>query len=318
MRVCYDIQTHRDPEQITRLVRTLLTESPNAVVHISHDRRGPELDETALRAYGDVVVELADGGYGDISHVDRHMQAINWVLDHRPDVDWLVNLTGQDYPIVPIATIERELGESQADAFLEFHPGFGEGSRWPAHRVRSRYYFRHRRIGSLTPKWRNRLHPLQALNFAQPLVRFHVAYGVMIGWRTRTPFSETFQVYGGSAFMSLRRPVFEYLRDFAAERPEIMEYFRHTLSPVEAVFPTILANSGKFRLVNDCKRYFDFRNSTFNHPKLLTREDLPSAYASGAHFARKIDLTSDADIFDVIDAHRDTLRDPLFGVPHGS
>ncbi len=103
MRVCYDIQTHRDPDQISRLVRTLLTESPGAVVHISHDRRGPALDERALQAYGDVVVELADGGYGDFSHVERHMQAIAWVLDHRPDVDWLVNLTGQDYPIVPIA-----------------------------------------------------------------------------------------------------------------------------------------------------------------------------------------------------------------------
>jgi len=100
MRVCYDIQTHRDPEQIERLVRTLLRESPGAVVHISHDRRGPVLDERGLQAYGDVVVELADGGYGDYSHVDRHMQAITWVLEHRPDVDWLVNITGQDYPIV--------------------------------------------------------------------------------------------------------------------------------------------------------------------------------------------------------------------------
>jgi hypothetical protein len=307
MRVCYDIQTHRDPEQISRLVRTLLSESPGAVVHISHDRRGPELDEHALQAYGDVVVESADGGYGDFSHVDRHMQAINWVLEHRPDVDWLVNITGQDYPIVPITAVEHELASSDADAFLEFHPGFGEGSRWPAHRVRSRYYFQHRRVKSLTPKWRNRLHPLQALNFAQPLVRFHVAYGVMLGRRARTPFSATFPVYGGSAFMSLRRPVLEYLRDFYIEHPDIMEYFRHTLSPVEAVFPTVLANAGKFTLVNDCKRYFDFRGSSFNHPKLLTRDDLPLAYASGAHFARKIDF-SDPSIFDVIDEHRDALR----------
>ncbi len=108
--------------------------------------------------------------------------------------------------------------------------------------------------------------------------------------------------------MSLRRPVLEYLRAFYIERPEIMEYFRHTLSPVEAVFPTILANSGKFVLVNDCKRYFDFRGSSFNHPKLLSRDDLPRAYASGAHFARKLDATSDAGIFDLIDEHRDTLR----------
>jgi hypothetical protein len=308
MKVCYDIQTHRDPEQVTRLVRVLLAGSPDAVVHISHDQRGPALDIETLHRLGDVVITPAAGGYADFSHVDRHMEAIEWVLDHRPDVEWLTNLTGQDYPIMPIADIERELLSSDVDAFLEFHPGFGEGARWPAHRVRSRYYFRHRRLAPLTPKWRDRLHPLQALNFAQPLVRFHVAYGVMVGVRARSPFSPTFRVYGGSAFMSLRRPTLEYLRTFFADNPDIVDYFRHTLSPVEAIFPTILGNSGKFRLVDDSKRYFDFRASSYNHPKMLTRDDLPRVFASGAHFARKFSYDADPGIFDIIDAQREGVR----------
>jgi hypothetical protein len=308
MRVCYHIQSHRDPEQITRLVRTLLRESPNALVHISHDRRGPALDAVTLHSFGDVVIVPADGGYGDFSHVDRHMQVIEWLLETGTEADWLVNITGQDYPIRPIEAIERELAASDADAFLEFHPGLGDGARWPAYRVRSRYYFRHHRFRPLTPKWRDRLHPLQALNFGQPLVRFHVAYGLMVGRRVRSPFSPEFPVYGGSAFMSLRRSTLEYLQSYFAENPAIVEHFRHTLSPVEAVFPTILANSAKFKLIDDSKRYFDFRGSQFNHPKLLTRDDLPRAFATGAHFARKIDWTTDPDIFDIIDAHRDTLR----------
>jgi hypothetical protein len=301
MRVCYHIQSHRDPEQIGRLVRTIKKGSPHSLVHISHDRTGAPLDIPALEALGDVVVHLSDGGYGDFSHVDRHMDVINWLLDTDNRVDWLINITGQDYPLMPIAQIERELAESGADGFLQYYPGFGEGSKWPAHRVRSRYYFRHTRIRRLTPRWRDRLHLLQAANFVQPLVRVHVSYGLMLGRRVRTPFGKDFQVYGGSAFMSLTWPVMEYLRDYWRDNPDVVRHFRRSLSPVEAAFHTVLLNAGRFTFVNDCKRYFDFKDSQFNHPRFLGVADIPVARASGAHFARKFDAHRDPAVFDLLD-----------------
>jgi len=307
MRVCYHVQTHHDPDQVTRLVRTLLSESPESIVHISHDRRGQPLDESTLVTLGDVIVTYTDGGYGDFSHVDRHLQAIAWLLENDVAADWMVNLTGQDYPVRPIAAIERELYESGADAFMEVHPGFGAGARWTPARVRSRYYFHHKRLRPLTPAWRDRLHRLQVVNFVQPAFRVHVAYGLTVGVRTRTPFSAEFPVWCGSAFMSLRRPVLEYVYDFARSRNDVMDHFRRTLSPVEAAFPTIIANAGHFRIVDDPRRYFDFRNSTFNHPKTLDRTDLPEIFATDAHFARKFDATADPGLFDVIDAHRAEL-----------
>src|SRR3712207_9218789 len=64
--------------------------------------------------------------------------------------------------------------------------------------------------------------------------------------------------------------------------------------PRSTLFPyTTLFRSGKFTIDRDPKRYYDFTGSRFNHPKTLTLDDLPRAWASGAHFGRKIDGRSE-------------------------
>jgi hypothetical protein len=186
---------------------------------------------------------------------------------------------------------------------MEHWDAFGPHSHWPARRVRSRYYFHHRRLMPLTARQKRLLRPLQAVNRIQPLVRVHVSYGLAVGHRVRTPFGPDLRLHGGSAFATLSWPVVAYLREYFDRRPDVVAYFRRCLSPVEAVFQTIVCSSGQFNLVDDCKRYFDFRGSEFNHPKSLTADDLPLALASGAHFARKFDYERNPELLDVLDTH---------------
>jgi hypothetical protein len=305
MRFCYHIQSHRSPEQLTRLVRAVKRHSPNSVVHVSHDVRGARLDVAELESLPDVVVQYHEGGYGDFSHVDRYMAAVDWLTAEGVQVDWLVNITGQDYPLMPLRKAEDELVESGADGFMEYWDAFGPDSHWPRRRVRSRYYFHHRRLMPLTARQKRVLRPLQAVNRIQPLLRVHVSYGLAVGHRVRSPFGPDLRLHGGSAFASLSWPVVAYLREYFDRRPDVVAYFRRCLSPVEAVFQTIVCSSGQFNLVPDCKRYFDFRDSEFNHPKSLTADDLPRALASGAHFARKFDYERDPTLMDTLDAHID-------------
>lgn len=302
MRVCYNIHTHRDPAQVDHLVRTITAGAADCVVLISHDSAGDRLDVAALERLGNVAVQPARGGYGDFSHVDRHLDAIRWLRETGTEVDWLVNLTGQCYPLKPISAIERELATAGVDGFLEYFPAFGPDRHWPEHRARSRYLFHHRRLMPLSAAWKRRLRPLQAVNFVQPLVRLHVAYGLTVGWRVRSPFGPELRLHGGSAFMSLSRAVIDYLADFHTRRRDLSAYFRRTLSPVEAYLPTILLNADGFTFANDCKRYFDFRNSQFNHPRILDSSDVDAALASGAHFGRKFDLSRDPEAIARLDA----------------
>lgn len=303
MRFCYHIQSHRSPEQLTRLVHAVKRYSPNSVVHISHDLAGTRLDLTELRSLPDVAVQFHEGGYGDFSHVDRYMAAVDWLNAEGVQVDWLVNITGQDYPLRPLHDAEDELVKSGADGFMEYWDAFGPDSHWPRQRARSRYHFHHRRLVRLSPRAKRMLRPVQALNRVQPLVRVHVSYGLAVGYRVRTPFGPDLRLHGGSAFASLSWPVVAYLREYFDRRPDVVDYFRRCLSPVEAVFQSILCSSGQFNLIPDCKRYFDFSASQFNHPRTLTAADLPLALASGAHFARKFDYERAPELLDMLDAH---------------
>jgi hypothetical protein len=295
MRVGYLVQSHRDPDQIARLVRTLRDESPDAIVHVSHDFTSSPLD---LAGMPGVVVRPAAGGYGDFSHVRRYLDAVDDLAG--AGLDWIVNITGQDYPLRPLADAEADLAAGGADGYLEYFPALDPArSTWPARRARTRYLFRHRRLVPLSPAAKRRLRPLQALNYVQPLFRLQVSYGLTVGVRRRSPFGPGFVLYGGSAYHSLSWACVEYLREFCAGHPEIVRYYEQTLSPVESIVQTILLNSGRFDLRDDCRRYFDFRGSTFNHPRYLGVGDLPRALASGADFARKID---DPAVLDALDA----------------
>lgn len=230
------------------------------------------------------------------------MAAVDWLDRDRVPIDWMVNITGQDYPLRPLHIAERELIDSGADGFMEYWDAFGPDAHWPAHRVRSRYHFQHRRIAPLSPRAKRLLRPIQLANRLQPVLRVHVSYGLVLGRRGRTPFGPELRLHGGSAFASLSWPVVAYLREYFDRRPDVVAWFRRCLSPVEAVFQTIVCSSGQFNLVPDCKRYFDFRGSSFNHPKTLTGADLPRALASGAHFARKFDYERHPELLDRLDA----------------
>src|SRR3954470_20642105 len=146
----YLIQSHRSPDQVLRLVRTLRSGSPRSIVHISHDEAGEPLDEAEFAALGGVTVRFEPGGYGDFTHVRRYLDAVAWLRNSGMTIDWVVNLTGQDYPLRPVADIEADLEKSTADGYLEYFDCFGPDCPWPVARVRSRYLFRHRRLRPLS------------------------------------------------------------------------------------------------------------------------------------------------------------------------
>jgi hypothetical protein len=292
MRVCYNVHSHRNPGQLHHLVRTIVRGSPNSIVVISHDSGGTPIDEAALSALGNVVVQYAQGGYGDFTHVDRYFDAIAYLRETRTRVDWLVNLAGQHYPLRPLPAIEADLANAAGDGFVKIFPAFGPGHHWPPHRARSRYLFHHRRLARLSPAWQRRLRPLQAVNFVQPLVRLHVAYGLTVGWRVRSPFKPRLPLYGGSSFMSLSWPVVDYLWRFRQDHPELERHFRRTLSPEEGFLPTALGGSS-FALINDNRRHFVFRGAGLNRSRTLGIDDVAAALASGAHFGGKFDMEAD-------------------------
>jgi hypothetical protein len=316
-RVCYYMQTHTRPAQVTRLVERIKEASPDSVVLIHHDESGISLDVPRLRSFPGVHVILGPGGYGNFSHLDRYFAAVDWLDEHGIEYDWLQNMTGQDYPLQPIATIDRFLADSDADGYLQYAPVFPERTPptvdWgagPQYRLCSpfdtamRFDYRHRWIGRPTRAKQRWLRPVMAIDWLQPWIRVSLAYSTVAIRRRNTIFNDNdFICYGGSFFCTLSARCARYARNFARENPEIVEFFRTMPAPNEVFLQTVLVNSKKFHIVPDGKRYIDWSKSRNNHPKTLGVADLPAMLASGAHWARKFDTNFDSGVLDVLDRH---------------
>jgi hypothetical protein len=314
IRVCYYMQTHTRPAQIARLVEVIKEGSPDSVVLIDHDAAGSPLDIPRLESQPGVHVLTGSGGYGDFSHLDRYFAAVDWLDSRGVEFDWLVNLSGQDYPLQPITDIEGVLARGDVDGYIQYAPVHPErtppNADWgagPQFRLCTpfdtalRFDYRHWRIGRPTPAKQRWLRPVMMLNFLQPWVRVSLGFSTIGTRRRSTIFTDDFICYGGSFFCALSAPCVRYARDFARAHPDIVAYFRTMPAPDEVFLQTVLVNSGKFRFVPDGKRYIDFSKSRNNHPRTLGVADLDAMLASGAHWARKFDPTHDAEVLDILD-----------------
>jgi hypothetical protein len=302
MRVCYLIQTHKDPNQIHRLVHTIKKSSPDALIIISHDFTNCDLKQTLFEDLTNVKILASRGGRGNFAIVQSYLDAIAWLLESNHEFDWFINLSGQDYPIQPIAEIEAFLSSTNYDAFIHYFDVFSDESPWKKRAGYTRYCYKYRTLTSPLPDWQqDLLKPAKFLNYIQPFFRVNFAYGFTLGLRTRAPFTTEFGCYGGSFLSTLSRKCVEYIDNFVRTNSTVINHYKTVEIPDESLIQTILVNSQKFNLCNDCKRYFDFSQTHNGHPRTLGVDDFPRLKHSQAHFARKFDLNKDSKVLDLID-----------------
>ena len=112
------------------------------------------------------------------------------------------------------------------------------------------------------------------------------------------------QLYGGSAYWCLSRECTEYVYRFLQEQRSYARFFKYVDVPEEIFFHTILLNSQfSQRVVNDDLRFLEWRDpAVAGGPAVLGKEDLGRIINSSKLFARKFDVTQDAEILDMIDA----------------
>jgi hypothetical protein len=307
-RCCYFVQTHRDPGQIHRLVATLRRGSPHSEVVVRHDFGAAPLDWGP--SAGLPRTHLLRSSYpqrrGTFSgQAQPLLDTIAWLQERGIDYDWLVTLTGQDYPVSPLADFERRLeGESgEWDGYLRYWDVRSAESPWAFRKPYRRYWYRYRRLADRAMPVLRWLRPLSR---AVPGVHLSLDYGPFVGVRAwRTPWSRSFRCFGGWTWFTLRRAAVDYLTDYLREHPQLLEFYRRTMSPEESLVPTVLANSDRFRLRNDDLRYIDYAGARRGVPRTLTGADLPLLAGGRFAFARKFDLSVDANVLDLID--RDLL-----------
>ncbi|MBW4486802.1 MAG: beta-1,6-N-acetylglucosaminyltransferase [Trichocoleus desertorum ATA4-8-CV12] len=302
MTTCYFIQTHKHPEQIYRLVRTIKRSSPTAKILIGHDFINCQLDFSPLRDLPNIDLLKINFSVrrGRFSLLQPYLNAIEWLHQHNQEFDWLVYLSGQDYPTQSLHQMEQFLSDSGYDGFMRYWDINSPESPWGAEKGHRRYCYHYYELPDKLARWffvrRSKIERLSP-------IRFYPTYGSLIGLPARSvPFNEKFVCYGGRQWHSLSRKCINFLRNFFIQDRSLINYYQRTVVPDESLIQTILVNSGLFHLCNDDRRYVDFSGDQAGHPRTLTVQDYETLKSEKFSFARKFDLNEDVEILDLLDA----------------
>lgn len=311
VRVLYLIQTYNDLLQIVRLVKTIRQSDPSGVILISHNQEAFVLKGAAFEGLTDVhIMNVLSRSRMDFSLPASYLASLERAHELGIHFDWVINLTGQCYPVRPLREFVSLLESAQVDAFIDYHRVFDDqghgGGIWPYEEANSRYNYQYywrftRREPALV--WRKVLGGVRiVLHKIQPWIRLDTSYALQIGLRDRSGLvGRAFPLFGGSYYMTLSRRAADYLCEFTQSHPEIIGHFSRMNVPSEVYPHTVLANNSDLNLSGEQHFFFDVANCKRGHPAILEAKDLNRIAASGAFFARKFDPKIDSAVLDHLD-----------------
>jgi hypothetical protein len=322
-RVLYLILSHTNPEQLVRLVSVLREGSAGPIV-VHHHVAGAPLAASALRQVPDarLVPWTEPVRWGDFSVLRRMVAALAWAVRYV-EYDWLVLLSGQDYPVRPLSELERTLAQAGCDAFLEGRETVSLTGGAPAQGDfesdnRLWYFYRHLPVplvgGSAAARallraarhrWRN----VRPRGLPLWYVR-DMPHAVWLGARRRsTPYSDGFRCLKGSDWFAVSSRAVEMLVRVWKQERDLVRHYSRCISPSESFFHTVLCNSPKMRVRDDNLRYISWPPDEAREPspRTLTIADLDSIVASGKLLARKFDTRVDVRVLEELDRRLRTL-----------
>ncbi|WP_035059580.1 beta-1,6-N-acetylglucosaminyltransferase [Andreprevotia chitinilytica] len=266
MRIAYLILAHDHPAQLGRLVARLAAPGVAFYLHIDANSSAEKFAviQRAMPANASVTfIERRPCRWGGFSLVAATLDLQRAAL--VAGCDWLILLSGQDWPLKSHDAIVARLMRDGVAGFIDQRgeADFDVRYRWQAFHFESF----------------NR-HPLNRI--LQKLQRGINGLGVK-----RVLPAPLIHTRAGSQWWCLRADAAQAVLDFIAAYPQVVAFFEKTLVPDEMFFQTVLAHTAfADRLSADPLRYLEWTAGAWS-PKTFAETDLPQLLASDALFARK-------------------------------
>ncbi|MBU1691275.1 MAG: hypothetical protein KJ958_12300 [Gammaproteobacteria bacterium] len=320
MKFVYFITSHKNPEQVQRLCAALRKGSPLSEIVVHHDPIAEPLDAeiiSLLRIH--LIPQPISVRWGDFSLTEAILISMQWI-EKNLEYDWLIYISGQDYPVRPLIRIEADLAATEFDAFV-YAFLYDDPAHWPSGEGFKRYYFQYFNLPRfpyyyrLPPSMKSAFEFFRQRLNATSFLRLFPAYRnrpPKIGIRCwSVPFHEDFPCWGGYNWMTLRRICVKHIIVTCQNNPRLLNHYRHTLVAEESIFQTILYNSKRFVIENNCRRYiyWDPKIEHAASPATIKINVIDRALSSRADFARKFDFDEDIDVFDRVDAFIDNCHE---------
>lgn len=305
--ISFLVFAHRNPKQVGRLAGRIRSDLPDCDVVVRQDRR--TLDSADDLPFDLGRVHLRDDGaptdWGDWSIVTTVMDTLAWSLE-RLTADWIVCLSGQDYPIVHLGLLEEMLGSSALDGYVSCSP-VEDFPFWTPLEKAHRYHHRFSVLPDAVFVHRQVLRAIRVGNWLMRSPDYFLFQGfprglpARVGVRRRaTPFTADFRCLVGRQWWTLRRATAEWLLEEYRRDRRLREYYRRTLVPDESYFHTVLGNRPDLRLGHDLHHQNWERAE---RPHTFRAEDFAEVVGSGKFFVRKVDMDVDPTLLDLLDDH---------------
>jgi len=283
VKVAHLILAYKNPEQVYRLAKTL--SSPNTHIFIHIDKKVDQRQFQYIAGLPNVnfIRERYYIVWGGYSITECYISGIKEILVHDK-YDYVVLMSGQDYPLKPNADFHNFLNEHSGYSMMSVEAKVPKSNWWFYAVERYRYYHLndYKFYGKkLVHKISKRLLPSR--QFLYP----------------------NYQLYGGpgATFCALTKQAAEYIVNFMHNNRKAQRYAKFTHASDEFWFQTLLMNSPlKDKVINEPIWYIDWRSAS-KHPKVLTVLDYPQLIVSGMFFARKFDMYVDESVLDLLDCH---------------
>ena len=215
MKIVYLLLTHKNEPQIRRLVARLRAGGDSFLL-IHHDyTKGVSLsypnspDVHVIRDYVPIR-------WGDVSLLLATLRGIRWLGEERFDFDWLITLSGQDYPARPLSRVEASLRSTAHDAFV-------------AHELIREDPALHER-------------PWQTLCLYHYFYRSIHLFGREYRIKRRHPYKGVFNCYAGSNWLNLSCRAVEYLWSQKELNSNLVRFISVTIIQEEIIYKTVRLN----------------------------------------------------------------------------
>jgi hypothetical protein len=268
MRLAYVITAYRQPGQFARLLDAIWHPEDSFAVHVDakvSDALRRDFEAAAAGRPNVRFVEPLEVTWGGYSLCEAEWRGLTSLVE-RGEWDYLMNITGQDYPLMTRARMVEELSRRPGANYVDVRrladlpPHFRRRSRWLCWERDGRVL--RLPIPNLPPKgFRNDWYG----------IGFHVLGRGFCEWLVETPLMAACR----SHFSRTWHPHEHWLQAMIMASP-----FRDTVIP-------------------DNKRFLRWVGG--GNPAVLTMAELPQIEASGAFFGRKFDDGVDSAVLDALD-----------------
>ncbi|MBR0697926.1 hypothetical protein JQ553_32385 [Bradyrhizobium lablabi] len=225
MNIAYLILAHSHSDQLSRLVRQLQSPAADMFVHI--DARveiGPFVHAVGSDAH--FIANRIPIYWGDYSLISAALVLMETALAAPRRYDYLVLISGADYPLRSAPEIENFFSENNGLQFIDSVAMPSAAAAKPLSRLTT-YKGRPGPLGSCAGKGR----------------RLLGGFGLMPKARNYKKYFGELMPCAGNQWWALTRDACAYVQKFAADHPRLMRFYKNTHVPDEMVFQTILANS---------------------------------------------------------------------------